>query len=145
MLGINVKIYADSYLDSSAYSITTFNPSGGSTSYWVSNYGSSYNYFYLDFNAPFCLTEYKCKNIAGSSAVSWYFTIYGSDDLSNWQIVSYDYINSSGNSSPSVTISVNNDHYFRYYKYIYSRYNNTWDTGRYILSNFSASGHYLLI
>ena len=84
MLGINIKLKADDeYLNSSDFTITTYNPSGGTASYWVSAYGSNTNYFLIDFHQPFCLTQYKVRNSPGNSAVTWYYYIYGSNDNTN--------------------------------------------------------------
>lgn len=106
---------------------------------WVSSYGpgTNNNYVTFKFNEPIVITSYACSNHNDTNSTTWDFTIAGSNDGVN-------YTNIQTDSFPArtyKTVSVNNNTAYKYYRLIYSRYNNIYDEGRYVLRNLSFTGY----
>ena len=106
---------------------------------WVSSYGpgTNNNYVTFEFDEPIVITSYACSNHNDPNSTTWDFTIAGSNDGVN-------YTNIQTDSFPArtyKTVSVNNNTAYKYYRLIYSRYNNTYDDGRYVLRNLSFTGY----
>ena len=118
-------------------SFTTNSWSGWAS--WVSSYGpgTNNNYVTFKFDEPIVITSYACSNHNDTNSTTWDFTIAGSNDGVN-------YTNIQTDSFPArayKTVSVNNNTAYKYYRLIYSRYNNTYEDGRYTLRNLSFTGY----
>lgn len=106
---------------------------------WVSSYGpgTNNNYVTFKFDESIVITSYACSNHDDTNSTTWDFTIAGSNDGVN-------YTNIQTDSFPArtyKTVSVNNNTAYKYYRLIYSRYNNTYGEGRYVLRKLSFTGY----
>lgn len=121
--------------------ITTpaFTYSGFSWASWVSTYGAGVNnnYITIDFQKPVVVVEYEGSNHNDSSSIAWSFTIAGSND-------NVTYTNIQTDAFPAKAfqaVTVRNLTAYRYYRLIYSAYNNSYSSRRYVFAHLSLSGY----
>ena len=103
----------------------------------LSVYGTTNNWFQATFEKPSLITQYSGNNASdGSYSRSWDMTIKGSNDGINWVDIQTDSMTATGTN----IINVNNSTPYLYYRWYFSRYNNTFSNGRYIFSNIRIYG-----
>lgn len=103
----------------------------------LSVYGTANNWFQATFEKPSLITRYSGNNASdGSYSRTWDMTIKGSNDGSTWIDIQTDSMSATGTN----TISVNNSTPYLYYRWYFSRYNNTYSSGRYIFENIKIYG-----
>lgn len=100
-------------------------------------YGATRNWTQVTFTTPAIITRYSGNNATDGSARSWDMTIKGSNDGTTFTDIQTNAMNATG----TMDITVSNTTPYKYYRWYFSRYNNTWDTGRYIFSNFKIYGY----
>jgi len=106
---------------------------------WQSVYGAGVNnnYVTIDFQKPVVVVEYEGNNANDNSSIAWSFTIAGSND-------NVTYTNIQTDAFPAKAfqaVTVRNSTAYRYYRLIYSAYNNSFSSKRYIFNNLSLSGY----
>lgn len=100
-------------------------------------YGASRNYTQVTFAEPTIITKYQGNNATDNNARSWDMTIKGSNDNTNYVTIQTNGMNATG----TMYIDVANTTAYKYYRWYFSRYNNTYSTGRYIFNNFYITGY----
>ena len=115
----------------------------GNTNTWAayqSKYASTKLWWYIDFLMPVTLTGYKLGTGSGSNYRSCEVTVSYSDDNVTYTNLQTFTLEASG-SQQTFTISSDSG-YHKYYKWTFNRYNQTYDTGRAVTTNFVPNGYY---
>lgn len=95
-------------------------------------YGATNNWLQVTFANPVKIYRYSGNNASDSSySRSWDMTLKGSNDGTTWTDIQTNNMSATGTN----TIDVNVDEAYLYYRWYFSRYNNTYQNGRYLFDN----------
>lgn len=117
-------------IDSTKGSYYTMNRSN------LSVYGAVNNWFQATFTKPAIITGYQGVNYTDNGyGRTWDMTLKGSNDGTTWETIQTNAMAITGGS-----VSVVNDTPYLYYRWYFSRYNNTHQNGRYIFDTVKVFG-----